>query len=268
LIFDPASAQYDFNRPPPPLSIYPLAGIGEIHAGDDLASVIGDALRKLGAGLEVGDILVVTSKIVSKAEGRQVDLAAIRPGARAVELAEVTRKDPRLVELVLSESTAVVRAVPHVLITRHRLGLVMANGGIDQSNTGVPDTGRALLLPEDPDRSAEKLRDGIARIFGVMPGVILSDSFGRPWRMGVVNVGIGASGLPALIDRRGEQDRDGRTLEVTQIAVADLIASAAGLVMGEGAEGVPAALIRGYGGAMADSPASTLVRPEDQDLFR
>jgi coenzyme F420-0:L-glutamate ligase / coenzyme F420-1:gamma-L-glutamate ligase len=252
----------------PSLSIYPLAGLGEVRAGDDLGSLIAAAVRELRLEIASQDILVVTSKIVSKAEARHVDLATVRPGTRALELAALTRKDARLVELVLAESTAVVRAVPHVLITRHRLGVVMANGGIDQSNLGPESGERALLLPEDPDGSAERLRIAIGHALGVAPAVVLADSFGRPWRMGVVNVGIGASGLPALSDRRGEPDRDGRILEVTQIATADMVASAAGLVMGEGAEGVPAALVRGYRWTMADSPASALVRPIEQDLFR
>ena len=250
------------------LSIHPLTGIGEVRAGDDLASLLAHALRRAGLTLEPCDILVVTSKIVSKAEGRHVDLATVRPDARARELATLTRKDPRLIALALSESSDVVRAVPHVFITRHQLGLVMANAGIDQSNIGPKGDDIALLLPADPDRSAAILREGIARELGTAPAVLLSDSFGRPWRMGVVNVGIGASGLPALIDRRGEADRDGRVLEVTQIAAADMLASAAGLAMGEGSEGVPAALVRGYEWTVPDNPATTLVRPTEQDLFR
>ncbi len=253
---------------PSVLSIHPLLGIGEVQAGDDLAAILAEALRRLDGEIAAQDILVVTSKIVSKAAGRLVDLATVIPGARAIELAALTRKDARLVELVLTESIAIVRSVPHVLITRHRLGLVMANAGIDQSNLGHADGDRALLLPENPDGSAEQLRDNISRQLGVSPAVVLADSFGRPWRMGVVNVGIGASGLPALNDRRGEPDRDGRILEVTQIAVADMVASAAGLVMGEGAEGVPAALLRGYSWPSEDRPASALVRPGEQDLFR
>lgn len=249
------------------VTIHPLIGIGEIQPGDDLAGLLMDALHAAKLILEPGDILVVTSKIVSKAEGRCVLLADVRPSERAWELARLTCKDARLVELALSESTEVVRAAPNVLITRHKLGLVMANAGIDQSNIGAGDCQRALLLPENPDHSAMRLRGDLSRLNGVAPGVVLSDSFGRPWRLGVVNVGIGTSGLPALLDRRGQEDRDGRPLQVTQVALADLIATAAGLVMGEGSESVPAALVRGYIWTDRDLPAARLVRPRDQDLF-
>ena len=160
-------------------------------------------------------------------------------------MAEETGKDPRLVELVLSESTGVVRSVPNVLITRHRLGLVMANAGIDRSNTGPGAEEQILLLPNDPDGSARDIAEGLAAYGDVRPAVVISDSFGRPWRYGVVSVGIGASGLPSLIDRRGDLDRDGRRLEVTQIALADIVATAASLAAGEGAESIPAVLIRG-----------------------
>lgn len=240
------------------IGIHPLGGIGEVAAGDDLAALLAPALPQA----EPDDVLVVTSKIVSKAEGRSVDLAAIVPGDEAERLAAVTGKDPRLIALVLAESVAVVRAAPNVLITRHRLGLVMANAGIDQSNLGPGGTDRALLLPLDPDASAAALRAALG-----CP-VVISDSFGRPWRHGVVNVAVGASGLPALHDRRGEADRDGRVLQMTQVALADMLASAAGLACGEGAEGVPAALIRGAGLPPGDLPAAALVRPPEQDLFR
>ena len=246
----------------PAIEILPLTGIGEIVPGDDLAAVLRAALARMEIVPRSTDVLVVTQKIVSKAEGRFVALADVTPGAEALRLAAVTRKDPRLVELVLAESTTVLRAVPNVLIVRHRLGLVMANAGIDRSNIGVGDGERALLLPVDPDGSAAR----IAAAFGC--GVVISDSFGRPWRMGVTAVGIGAAGLPALHDRRGETDRDGRPLEVTQIAVADLLASAAALVTGEGAEGIPAVLVRGYAAAGEARPASALTRALEEDLFQ
>jgi coenzyme F420-0:L-glutamate ligase/coenzyme F420-1:gamma-L-glutamate ligase len=212
------------------------------------------------------DILVVAQKIVSKAEDRFVDLNAVEVSARALELAEVTRKDPRLVELVLSESTEVLRAKVNVLIVRHRLGFVMANAGVDRSNVGGRD--RALLLPRDPDASAAKLRSGLETRLGVAIGVVVADSFGRAWRNGVTNVALGAAGLPALIDRRGERDRDGRTLEVTEVAFADLVASAAGLVIGEAAESCPAALVQGLTWRAPGVPASALIRPVAEDLFR
>jgi coenzyme F420-0:L-glutamate ligase/coenzyme F420-1:gamma-L-glutamate ligase len=248
------------------IEIVALTGIPEIAPGDDLASILAEALARIEP--RPHDILVVTQKIVSKSEGRFVDLAEIRPGAEAQRIAEDTGKDGRLVELVLRESSAVVRTGPNLLITRHRSGHVMANAGVDRSNLGSLDGDRALLLPEDSDASAQRLRDGLARRFDSPPAVVISDSFGRPWRQGVVNVAIGASGLPSLIDRRGERDRDGRLLEVTQIALADIVASAAGLATGEGAEGVPAALVRGFEWAFPEVPASALVRPVEEDLFR
>lgn len=250
------------------IEIIPLGGMGEIVPGADLATELQGALDRMGYIWRAGDVLVVTQKIVSKAEGRHVLLGDVVPSEEAGRLAEITRKEPRLVELVLRESVAVVRAVPGVLITRHRLGLVMANAGIDRSNIGPGEPDRALLLPEDPDGSAALLADGLRDADGIGPAIIISDSFGRPWRHGVVCVAIGASGLPSLVDRRGEVDRDGRVLEMTQIALADMIATAAGLATGEGAEGIPAALVRGYPIEGAASPATALVRPPEQDLFR
>lgn len=251
------------------IEIKPLTGIGEVEPHAPLAALLADRIEALGLSpFRAGDILVVTQKIVSKAENRFVDVAQVEPGPEALRLAEITRKDPRLVELVLSESKAVLRAVPHVLITQHRTGHIMANAGIDRSNIGGRSGEYALLLPQDSDASAEGIRAALSARFGDAPAVVISDSFGRPWRMGVVCVALGSSGLPALQDKRGETDRDGRVLEVTQIALADMAASAAGLAMGEGAEGVPAAFIRGLSWAEADRPASTLVRPLEEDLFR
>jgi coenzyme F420-0:L-glutamate ligase/coenzyme F420-1:gamma-L-glutamate ligase len=250
------------------IEIVALTGIPEVLPGDDLAAILADAVAAAGVVPLARDVLVVTQKIVSKAEGRFVSLAAVRPGAEAERIADATGKDARLVELVLDESAAVVRTAPNLLITRHRTGHVMANAGIDRSNLGAGEGDRALLLPEDSDASAERLRAGLARRWPAPPAIVISDSFGRPWRMGVVNVAIGASGLPALIDRRGERDRDGRLLEVTQVAFADMVASAAGLATGEGAEGVPAALVRGLDWSAPDAPASALVRPVEEDLFR
>lgn len=250
------------------IEIIALSGIKEVLAGDVLPAILGDALENAGLALRPDDILVVTQKIVSKAEGRSVLLSDIVPGEEAVALAERTRKDPRLVELVLRESAVIVRAVPNVLITRHHLGLVMANAGIDRSNVGPGTEERALLLPVDPDVSAEAIARGLEQRTGVKPAVVISDSFGRPWRYGVVSVGIGASGLPALIDRRGDLDRDGRVLEVTQIALADMVATAAGLAAGEGAESIPAVLVRGYRFEGEISPATALVRPLGEDLFQ
>ena len=249
------------------IEIIPLTGIGEIAPGADLAAVIGDALGKSGWRPRPGDILVVTQKIVSKSENRFVDLADIVPGPEASRLAAIARKDPRLVELVCRESSEIIRVAPHVLITRHRCGFVMANAGIDRSNLGNGSADRVLLLPVDADVSAERLRQGLSSRLGDAPAIVISDSFGRPWRHGVVCVAIGASGMPSLVDRRGERDRDGRILEVTQVALGDMVATAAGLATGEGAEGVPAALVRGLSWH-GSSPASALIRPPEEDLFR
>jgi coenzyme F420-0:L-glutamate ligase/coenzyme F420-1:gamma-L-glutamate ligase len=253
---------------PQPLSIFPLDHIPEIVAGDDLAQIVCDSLAAAGIALAAGDVLVVAQKIVSKAEARFVDLASVTPSAEAQRLAGITGKDAALVEVVLSESQAVMRAKPNVLIVRHRLGLVMANAGIDQSN--VPHAEgeeRVLLLPENPDASAAALREAIAARTGTGVGVIISDSFGRAWRNGVVNVAIGVAGLAALVDRRGEDDRHGRALKVTEVAHADALAAAAGVVMGEGAEGCPAVLIRGAPLFSASGAAADLIRPLDQDMF-
>ena len=248
------------------IEIHPLGMIGEVQPGSDLVAILSEALLAAGRPINGGDALVVTQKIVSKAEGRYVTLDSVTPSEEALRLAKITGKDARLVELVLTESTAVVRAAPNVLITRHRCGYVMANAGIDRSNTG--SGGAVLLLPKNPDASAERLRQGLGVRFGSPPAVVISDSFGRPWRYGVVNVALGASGLPALVDKRGQPDRDGRPLEVTQIALADMIASAAGLAMGEGAEGIPAALIRGAMWPAGSLPAAALLRPLSEDLFQ
>ncbi len=253
---------------PGTIEISPLTGIAEVQPGADLVDMLSGGLAALGRALRSDDVLIVTSKVVSKSEGRFMRLGEVEPGAEALRLAALTRKDPKLVELVLAESVAVVRAAPQVLITRHRLGFVMANAGIDQSNIGPGTEDRVLLLPRDPDATAAALRAGIADRLGATPAIVISDSFGRPWRHGVVNVAIGASGLPSMIDRRGDTDRDGRVLEVTQIALADAVASAAGLVCGEGAEGVPAALVTGLRWAAPGAPAAALVRPIEHDLFR
>ena len=248
------------------IEVHPLGGIPEVGEGDNVAALVLEGLAPLAP--RAHDVVVVTQKIVSKAEGRIVHLGDVELSDEARALAEITHKDPRLVELVLLESDAIVRAAPNVLIARHKLGLVLANAGIDHSNLGSADAGAVLLLPENPDASARRMALAITEQCGVPIAVIISDSFGRPWRLGVVNVAIGAYGLPSLIDRRGDLDRDGRRLEVTQVALADLIASAAGLVMGEAAEGVPAALVRGVSSGGAAAPAAALVRPLAEDLFR
>jgi coenzyme F420-0:L-glutamate ligase/coenzyme F420-1:gamma-L-glutamate ligase len=245
------------------IEIEPLAGIGEIRAGDDLAGVLAAAIR---GAVRPTDILVVAQKAVSKAEGRKVRFADVAVTREALELARVTGKDARLVQLVLSEADEVLRAAPGVLIVRHRLGLVMANAGIDQSNLG--DDEAALLLPLDPDASAARLREGLAGRLGAAPAVIVSDSFGRPWRVGTVNVAIGAAGLPSVVDLRGRPDRFGRILKASEVALADAAAAAAGLAMGEAAEGRPAVLVRGLHWSAPERNAAALIRPLEQDLFQ
>ena len=251
------------------VELVPLQGLPLIRAGDDLADRVALALRQNGVTPRVGDVLVVAQKIVSKAEGRQLNLATVEPSARAIALATDVGKDPRLVEVILSESVRVVRARRGVLIVEHRLGFIMANAGVDQSNVARADGAqRVLLLPEDPDRSAETLRRGLATLTGVDIAVVVNDSFGRPWRQGTVGVAIGSSGLPALIDLRGRPDLFGRRLEVSVIGFADEVAAAASLVMGQADEALPAVLIRGLRWSAPESTAASIVRPPNEDLFR
>jgi len=224
-----------------------------------------------GNGLEPRpfDILVVAQKVVSKSEGRYVQLAGVTPSDRAVKLGELVRKDPRLVEVVLSESTEIVAARPGVLIVAHKLGFVMANAGVDQSNVEQSrGDGQVLLLPEDPDGWCESVRNRIRGHFGVDIGVVVSDSFGRAWRIGTTGIAIGAAGLPSVLDCVGQPDLFGRSLRVTQIGFADEVAAAASLIMGQAAEGRPAVLVRGLNWAQAPLPARALLRSREEDLFR
>jgi coenzyme F420-0:L-glutamate ligase / coenzyme F420-1:gamma-L-glutamate ligase len=246
-----------------------LQGVPLIKPGDDLGAIVIDALRENEIVPEKGDVLVVAQKIVSKAEGRYVEVADVEPSERAIALAADLDKDPRFVEVVLSESKRVVRHRPGLLIVEHRLGLVMANAGIDHSNVGAEDgVERVLLLPVDPDGSARALRQYLIDAFGLGIGVIISDSFGRPWRKGTVGVALGAAGLPALVDLRGHPDLFGRELLVTETGFADEIAAAAGLLMGQADEAVPMVLVRGLAWSAPDRPAAFLVRPAEHDLFR
>jgi coenzyme F420-0:L-glutamate ligase/coenzyme F420-1:gamma-L-glutamate ligase len=252
------------------ITITALDGLPQVQPGDDVAGLLIAALERKALVLRARDILVVTSKLVSKAEGRYLDLAALAPSPRALELAQITGKDPRLVEAILRESAEVLRAKPNVLIVATRLGVILANAGIDQSNLAIEDRGRrVLLLPEDPDASAARLKARLDARFGADIGVIVSDSAGRPWRLGVVGIAIGAAGVPALWDRRGEKDLAGRPLEITEVGFADAVATAAVLAMGEAAEGRPAALVRGVDWGEAEPrPAAALVRPKPEDMFR
>lgn len=246
-----------------------IPGIGEIDAGEDLAGTILAALARASIRLEPQDVLVVAQKVVSKAEGRAVDLGTVSPSARARDLAAATGKDARLVELILAESAEVLRHKPGVIVVAHRLGFVMANAGIDRSNVkGGQGSETVLLLPEDPDASAQALRGRFFDSTKTPIGVIICDSFGRAWRNGVVNVALGVAGLPALIDRRGERDRYGRRLEATEIAFADAIAAGAGLVMGEAGEGTPVVLVRGVAWDRAATGGNVLIRPKAEDMFR
>jgi coenzyme F420-0:L-glutamate ligase / coenzyme F420-1:gamma-L-glutamate ligase len=251
------------------LEVIALTGLPLIKAGDDLVQLIASSLKRNGVEPRARDVLVVAQKIVSKAEGRMVDLATIKPPARAIAFATKVDKDPRLVEVILSESVRVVRARRNVLIVEHRLGFVMANAGVDQSNVGPADGAqRALLLPENPDRSAAALRMGLMAVTGIDLAVVINDSFGRAWRQGTAGVAIGAAGLPALIDLRGRPDLFGRTLEVSVIGFADEVAAAASLVMGQADEAAPVVLIRGLRWSAPESTAASLIRPSNEDLFR
>ena len=248
------------------LHITAIPGLPIIQPGDDLPVLIAGALTAADLTLQDADVLVVTSKIVSKAEGRRVDLRTITPGDEALRLAEITRKDARVVELVLRESVEVSRARPGVLIVRHRLGFVSANAGIDQSNVaGDDDT--VLLLPSDPDASAAALRERLSRLTGAHIGIVISDSHGRAWRVGNLGVAIGVSGLPAVRDLRGQPDLFGRRLQISIQGYADMIASAAGLLSGEANEGLPVVLVRGLT-AQGDGHAADINRAIEFDLYR
>ena len=236
-----------------------------VAAGDDLAELIADALQRSDTQLDDHDVLVVAQKIVSKAEGRLVDLATVVPSEQARRRARQTGKDPRLVELILRESVRVVRQTDSLIITENTIGIVMANSGVDQSNI---EAGHALLLPEDPDRSAVTLRQQLMQRLSKTVGVVIADSMGRAWRKGIVGHAIGVAGVQALVDLRTSLDLFGRALRVTQIGLADEIAAAATVVMGQGGEGRPVVLVRGFGGFDQPTNARELVRDKDSDLFR
>ncbi len=238
-----------------------------IKPGDDLASIIVDCIESNGLTLEDKDVLVIAQKVVSKAEGRYVRLDSVMPGNRAREVAEVTDKDPRLVEIILRQSSQVVRMKPGVLIVRHKLGWVCAQGGVDQSNIDHSRGEQALLLPEHPDASAHSLRDRIYDLKKICTGVIICDSMNRPWRLGSVGVAIGCAGVAVLEDHRGGEDLYGRELQVTLISRADAIASAANLAMGETTGRVPLALVRGIDPGDAEMRALDIIRPVEEDMF-
>ncbi len=244
--------------------LFRLPGLPEIRHGDDLSGQIAIAARKARMQFENGDILVVAQKIVSKAEGAVVRLSTIEPSPQAQAIAERQKKDPRLVEVILKESRRLVRSDP-VLIAETRHGYVCANAGVDHSN--IPGDDAVTLLPRDPDQSAKNLAAALRKRTRKRIAVIISDTFGRPWRLGLTNVAIGASGVPVLHDLRGTRDRHGKPLTATVLAVADDLAAAAGLLMGKSA-GFPVVLIRGYRYKPASEPAARVIRPASEDLFR
>lgn len=251
-----------------PLHLAPLADLPMVRAGDDLAALILAAVQRAGLALDDGDVICVAQKIVSKAEGRQVKLADVQPTQAARQLAAQTNKDARLAQLILDESTEVLRKLPGVAIVRHRLGFVCASAGIDQSNIDHADGEQALLLPKDPDLSAAQLRAKLRQRTGVNLAVLITDSHNRPWRLGTVGVAIGAAGLAVLEDFRGGVDLYGRELKVTLTNRADAIAAAATLLMGETTERIPLVLAKGLPAQASQDTASQIVRPLAEDLFR
>jgi coenzyme F420-0:L-glutamate ligase/coenzyme F420-1:gamma-L-glutamate ligase len=247
------------------LELIALDGIGEVEPGNDLAGLIAGAIEGSGMTLTDDDCLVVTQKIVSKAEGRLVELTSVEPSPLAIDWAERWDKDPRQVELVLRESAEIVRMAPGgLIVSRTRHGFVCANAGVDVSNVGGGEV--ASLLPIDPDASASAIRDGLRARTGAAPAVIISDSFGRPWRNGIVNVAVGSAGIEAVRDMRGEPDAAGRVMQATVIAVADELASAADLAGGK-VDQRPVVLVRGYDWRPSEAGASTLVMDRERDLF-
>jgi len=260
------------------LTLTTLENFPLIRRDDNLADILVKSLHDTEIELKDGDILVIAQKIVSKAEGRMVNLATVVPSQPALELAEQTQKDARMVELILQESKEVIRTRIGTIIVEHRLGFVCANAGIDHSNvdsplpmgegSGVRAEDWVLLLPQDPDLSAERLRDMIKSKTGKRVGILIIDSHGRAWRNGTVGVAIGVAGMPALEDLRGIQDLFGFTLRITQVGVADELAAAASLMMGQAAEGTPVVHVRGFPYPLRDGSLKELIRPREQDLFR
>jgi coenzyme F420-0:L-glutamate ligase / coenzyme F420-1:gamma-L-glutamate ligase len=251
------------------IEVIGVPGLPLISPGDDLAALIAAALKDGKLQPAAGDVLVVAQKIVSKAEDRFVDLAAVQPSARAREIGTEIGKDARLVEVILGESNRIVRQRPGLLIVEHRLGYVMANAGVDHSNVGPADgRERVLLLPRDPDGSAQALRGRLSARFGCDIAVIINDSFGRAWRRGTVGVALGAAGLPACVDLRGRPDLFGQILQTSMVGYADEVAAAASLVMGQAAEATPVVLLRGLASSEAPGTGQSLIRPAEEDLFR
>jgi coenzyme F420-0:L-glutamate ligase/coenzyme F420-1:gamma-L-glutamate ligase len=252
-----------------PLELMAVPDFPLVEPGTDLLDVICRLTQTCGPELAEQDVVVVAQKVVSKAEGRYVDLATVTPGKRALSLASKVGKDPRLVEVILSETRRVLRYRPGVLVVEHKLGFVAANAGVDQSNVD-PNRGAwpVLLLPKDPDRSAQCLHRGFRDRLGKNVGVVINDSFGRAWRLGTVGIALGAAGIPALLDLRGRSDIYGRRLQVSETGFADEIAAAASLRMGQAGEATPVVVVRGLRWSEASLPASKLLRNSEEDLFR
>ena len=254
------------------LTLNPVLSIPMIQPGDDLGEIIVEALQRMSLKLADGDILVLAQKIVSKAEGRLVNLTQVEPTEQAAALAETTEKDPRFLELVLRESKEILRTRPGTIIVEHKNGFVCANAGIDHSNVSGPwgsPEDWVLLLPEDPDASAEKVRQRVQELSGVRSlGVMIIDSHGRAWRNGAVGMTIGLAGVPGIVDMRGQPDLYGYQLRVTLIAAADELAGAASLVMGEAAECQPVVHVRGFPYPLRESSFKELIRAREMDMFR
>jgi coenzyme F420-0:L-glutamate ligase/coenzyme F420-1:gamma-L-glutamate ligase len=253
------------------LVLTPLPNIPMVQTGDDLVDIIWRGLKETKLKLENGDIIALAQKIVSKAEGRWVNLVSVQPSERAKTLAINIEKDPRLIELILQESKEVLRTRPGMIIVEHRLGFVCANAGIDHSNVAgeaKPGEEWVLLLPTNPDGSAQMVRQKLEQLSGVQLGIVIIDSHGRAWRQGVVGVAIGIAGLPGLVDMRGKRDLFGYDLRITTIGAADELAAAASLVMGQAAEATPIVHARGFPYKLRNGKLSELLRPKDQDLFR
>ena len=252
------------RRPSGRIELIPITGLPEIREGDDLAHIIFAAALRAKTGFQNRDIVVVAQKIISKAEGRVAKLSTIEPSAQASQLAAKGARDPRLVEVILQESRRIVREHPVLIVETHH-GFVCANAGVDHSN--VPGEDVVTLLPTDPDRSARLLSRELRRVTKKQVAVLISDTFGRPWRLGLTNVAVGAAGVPVMLDLRGTRDRDAKPLQATILAIADDLAAAAGLAMGK-RDGVPVVVIRGYTYRPAQAPATRIIRPAHEDLFR
>ncbi len=250
------------------IALLPLHGIPEVTPGADLAALILEALDRDGLTLTDGDVVVVTQKIVSKAEGCMVDLATVTPGPEAIRVAGAVEKDPRLVDVILRDARSIVRQRPGTLIVETRHGWICANAGVDRSNVAGEESEVVLTLPVDPDASAQRIREGLREATGADVAVIITDTHGRPWRLGTVNLAIGVAGMRPIADLRGRVDRSGYRLRVTTVAVADELAAAAGLLSGQAAEGLPVILIRGVDYPRGEGRATEMQRPIEKDLFR